>query len=89
MDTGSRWRAPRNDEARWHPLFLANAAFSHSRRAEKEAKLQIDAIYRPQLDFRALDGMFAQPLGSLSRSMRNIITKLLLIVVPRRAAGDG
>jgi hypothetical protein len=34
--------------------------------------------------------MFAQPLGSLSYQMRNIVTKLLIIVVvPRRAAGDG
>src|ERR1700694_4483032 len=32
---------------------------------------------------------FAQPLGSLSGHMRNIITKLLIVVVPRRTAGDG
>jgi hypothetical protein len=32
--------------------------------------------------------MFAQPLGSLSRRMRKIITKLI-VVVPRRTAGDG
>jgi len=42
-----------------------------------------------QLDFRDLGSMFAQPLGSLSGNMRNIITKLLIVVVPRRAAGDG
>jgi len=72
------------------PLFLAIAAFSHSQGAEKAAKLQIDATYRPKLDFPALDSMVAQPLGSLSGSMRIIITKLLLIVVvPRRTAGDG
>jgi hypothetical protein len=32
--------------------------------------------------------MFAQPLGSQIGVMRNIIT-ILLIVVPRRTAGDG
>ena len=41
------------------------------------------------LDIRALAAMFAQPLGSLSHSMRNIISKLLIIVVPRRTAGGG
>jgi hypothetical protein len=33
--------------------------------------------------------MFAQPLGSQIRVMRNIITILLIVVVPRRIAGDG
>jgi len=33
--------------------------------------------------------MFAQPLGSLSGNMRNIITKLLIVVVPWHAARDG
>ena len=32
---------------------------------------------------------FAQPLGSLSGHMRNKITKLLILVVPRRTAGGG
>ena len=44
---------------------------------------------RPSLDFRGSGGITAQPLGSLSRQMRNIITKLLIVVVPRRTAGDG
>lgn len=32
---------------------------------------------------------FAQPLGSLGLNMRNIITKLLIVIVSRRTAGDG
>ena len=36
-----------------------------------------------------LAAITAQPLGSPSRQMRNIITKLLIVVVPRRTAGDG
>jgi len=32
---------------------------------------------------------FAQPLGSPSGYMSNKITKLLIVVVPRRTAGDG
>jgi len=36
-----------------------------------------------------LGSMFAQPLGSPSGHMRNKITELLIIVVPRHAAGDG
>jgi len=43
----------------------------------------------PTLDFQVLGSMFAQPLGSLSGNMRNKITKSLILVVPRRAAGDG
>jgi len=33
--------------------------------------------------------MFAQPLGSSLAIMRNIIAILLIVVVPRRTAGDG
>jgi len=33
--------------------------------------------------------MVAQPLGSLASQMRNKITKLPIVVVPRRTAGDG
>jgi hypothetical protein len=32
---------------------------------------------------------FAQPLGSPSGHMSNKITKLLIVVVPRRTAGNG
>jgi hypothetical protein len=41
------------------------------------------------LDFWDLMAITAQPLGSLSRTMRNKITKLIIVVVPRRTAGDG
>ncbi len=41
------------------------------------------------LDFPGLAAMFAQPLGSPGGYMRNKITKLLIVVVPRRTAGDG
>jgi hypothetical protein len=41
------------------------------------------------LTFRGPSLWFAQPLGSPSGQMRNIITKLLIVVVPRRTAGDG
>jgi hypothetical protein len=41
------------------------------------------------LDIRALAAMFAQPSGSLSSIVRNIITKFLIVVVPRHTAGDG
>src|SRR5258707_12835126 len=41
------------------------------------------------LTFRGSSLWFAQPLGSPSGQMRNKITKLLIVVVPRRTAGDG
>jgi hypothetical protein len=41
------------------------------------------------LTFRGRALWSAQPSGSLSANMRNIITKLLILVVPRRTAGDG
>jgi hypothetical protein len=41
------------------------------------------------LDFWGLMAITAQPLGSSSRNMRNKITKLIIVVVPRRTAGDG
>jgi hypothetical protein len=41
------------------------------------------------LDFWGLMAITAQPLGSPSRNMRNKITKLIIVVVPRRTAGDG
>jgi hypothetical protein len=50
---------------------------------------QLSVILRWRLDFWPFGSMFAQPLGSLSRTMRNIITKILIVVVPRRIAGDG
>jgi hypothetical protein len=44
---------------------------------------------RPSLDIGRLAVMFAQSLGSLIEKMRNIITKLLILVVPWRTAGGG
>jgi hypothetical protein len=41
------------------------------------------------LDFWGLMAITAQPLGSPSRNMRNKITKLIIVVVPRHTAGDG
>ena len=51
--------------------------------------VEIACSCRLPLTFGGLDAMVAQPLGSPSRQMRNIITKLLIVVVPRRTAGDG
>jgi hypothetical protein len=55
----------------------------------KPAKLEIERDLCLWLDFQSSGSMFAQPLGSLSGQMRNKITKLLIVVVPRRTAGDG
>ncbi|NPU09623.1 hypothetical protein HL667_12845 [Bradyrhizobium sp. 83012] len=41
------------------------------------------------LDIKATMVMFAQPLGSQLAVMRNFIAILLIVVVPRRIAGDG
>ena len=41
------------------------------------------------LDIGVSVAMFVQPLGSLLGNMRNIITAILIVVVPRRIAGDG
>jgi hypothetical protein len=79
LSSGAHSRDPlaRNDEEK------------HSPNRRNPANLMEIAPAWPCLDIRAMAAMFAQPLGSLSRQMRNIITKLLLIVVPRRTAGDG
>ena len=50
---------------------------------------ELSVIAARGLTFEASGSMFAQPLGSLSGPMRNKITKLLIVVVPRRTAGDG
>ncbi|MGJ5206953.1 hypothetical protein [Bradyrhizobium sp. HKCCYLR20261] len=41
------------------------------------------------LDIKVTMVMFAQPLGSQLAVMRNFIAILLIVVVPRRIAGDG
>jgi hypothetical protein len=48
-----------------------------------------NAVAALTLTFPAWPVWSAQPLGSLSRDMRNKITTLLIVVVPRRTAGDG
>jgi len=65
------------------------AQFSLSPNARNPAKLPKSRQATPSLDFPGAAAMFAQPLGSPSGYMRNKITKLLIIVVPRRTAGDG
>jgi hypothetical protein len=69
--------------------FCAGAANSHSPNGRNPANLAEIAPDAPCLDIREMADMFAQPLGSLSNQMRNIITKLLIVVVPRPTAGDG
>jgi hypothetical protein len=50
---------------------------------------KITLTSRLRLDIGAWLATVAQPLGSLLGIMRNIITALLIVVVPRRIAGDG
>ena len=53
------------------------------------AKLRIERFVPPSLDFWSLEGMVRATFGKSEPTMRNIITKLLIVVVPRRTAGDG
>jgi hypothetical protein len=63
---------------------------SHSPNARDLAKLStIGATREYPLTSGARSLCFAQPLGSLGLYMRNIITKLLIVIVSRRTAGDG
>src|ERR1700692_4752146 len=62
---------------------------SLSPNARTPANLLISRPATPSLDFLGFAAMFAQPLGSPSGYMSNKITKLLIVVVPRRTAGDG
>ena len=70
--------------------FGKNEKANRSRRRQKTSlscnPAPIDAR---GLTFQARSVCSAQPLGSLGRQMRNIITKLLIVVVPRRTAGGG
>jgi hypothetical protein len=68
---------------------LAETRNSPSPNAGRPAKVDLNAIDHRRLDFQLLGGMVAQPLGSSNRRMRNIITKILIVVAPRRIAGDG
>ena len=74
------------------PRMAANLKFTQiysRRKSGTRLRSQLSASYRLALTFGVWQLCFAQPLGSLSRPMRNKITKLLIVVVPRRTAGDG
>ena len=65
-------------------------AEKHSPNAGNPAKLQkVTLRGRLPLTSGVWSLCSAQPLGSPSYEMRNIITKILIVVVPRRTAGDG
>jgi hypothetical protein len=70
-------------------LFCAGAAFRTRRTRGTPLRYEKTVERPPRLDIWAMVAMFAQPLGSLSGQMCNIITKLLIAVVPRRIAGGG
>ena len=48
-----------------------------------------DAPELSSLDFPGYGAMVCATFGKFERHMRNKITKLLIVVVPRRTAGDG
>jgi len=52
-------------------------------------KSDFSASAAPPLDFPGFGSMFRETFGKYNIQMRNIITKLLIVVVPRRTAGDG
>src|SRR5262249_46300673 len=68
--------------------FFASAANSLSRFRQDPAKLIKSGSPTCPLTLGTRPVWFAQSLENLKGTMRNIITKIL-IVVPRRAAGDG
>jgi hypothetical protein len=68
---------------------MAGTSIFVSRNARNPAKLRKRAERRLPLTSGVSPLWFAQPLGSPSGYMRNKITKLLIVVVPRRTAGDG
>jgi hypothetical protein len=68
---------------------MAGTSIFVSRNARNPARLPNRAERRLPLTFGGSPLWFAQPLGSPSGYMSNKITKLLIVVVPRRTAGDG
>jgi len=68
--------------------FFADAANLHSRFSRDAAKVIKSGSMACPLTLGTHPVWFAQSLGNLKGKMRNIITKIL-IVVPRRPAGDG
>ena len=85
---GRASRAPGMTDGR-KPAWL-QTAFSLSPNGRK-TRLSCEKSRRRRLPltFGVWPLCFAQPLGSPSGHMRNKITKLLIVVVPRRTAGDG
>jgi hypothetical protein len=63
--------------------------FSVSPGVKNPAKLEILRVLPTSLDIWGVADITAKPLGSPGGHMRNKITKLLIVVVPRRTAGDG
>jgi hypothetical protein len=86
--SGFALRAPRND-GEGPSTHGWNGEIRTRRKPGTPLSSKNRAKWPPSLDFRGLAAINAQPLGSPSRQMRNIITKLLIVVVPRRTAGDG
>jgi hypothetical protein len=70
-------------------LLCRCSIFALAERPERRYGMKRQAEWPMCLDIWAVEAMYAQPLGSLSGQMRNIITKLLITVVPRRIAGGG
>jgi hypothetical protein len=68
---------------------MAEPANSCSPKGRNTVKLKKSRVVPASLDFPGFAAMFAQSLGSPSRDMGNKIAKLLIVVVPRRTAGDG
>src|SRR5262245_11262421 len=82
--------APQAGQVRpWQALNCCRSEIRSRRTGKSRLQLRNREIGRPSLDIDTLLAMFAQPSGSMTRRMRNIITKLLIVVVPWRAAGDG
>src|SRR5438105_11068343 len=67
----------------------ALAANSHSPNAVNTANLPKSRCWPPCLDFQRHMAITRATFGKSEPPMRNIITKLLIVVVPRCTAGDG
>src|ERR1700682_6406182 len=65
------------------------AAFSLSPGPKNPAKLPKSRCGTPCLDFSGRTAITRATFGKLGGHMRNKITKLLIVVVARRTAGDG
>jgi hypothetical protein len=72
-----------------HRPGMTMVAKTARRTGKSRLQLRHCEIGWPCLDIGTLAAMFAQPSGSFVRRLRNIITKLLIVVVAGRTAGDG